>query len=283
MKKAIVAVGLVAIGTVGLAQVQVNLPLYEPFPSNYQEGTGLGAGASAAIWSVGNSPGTGGPYFTNIDLTYPGLNDDGGMSVFFTGIPSSNRDRGVYFGASGIAFSNIATFYFSYLLRVDAAPTTNPRVISAYRDSSGTGGGFTPSGLVLLNTNLTVSIGKVPNTYATTSAQLELGRTYLIVGRYVYVPGANNDVFDLWINPQDVSPINGFSGMTESPTLSISTGADDTTMYQWAFICRTSGPYNGGGTILIDDVRLWIPETNTLMFGLLAAGAIGLIRIMRRK
>ncbi len=283
MKKAIVAVGLVAIGTIGLAQGQVNLPLYEPFPSDYGEGTRLGAGNSATIWSVGNSTGTGSPYFTNIDLTYPGLNDEGGMSVFFTGIPTSNRDRGVYFGTEGIAFSNVATFYFSYLLRVDTPPSDNPRMISAYRDSSGTSGGFTPSGLVLLNPNLTVSIGKVPDTYATTSAQLELGQTYLIVGRYVYVPGDANDAFDLWVNPQDVSPINGFSGMTESPTLSISTGADDSAMYIWALTCRMSGTYNGGGTILIDDVRLWIPETNTLMFGLLAVGAIGMLRVMRRK
>src|SRR5206468_7454290 len=75
-------------------QAQVNLPFYDPFPDAYGDGTSLGAGATASVWTLGNSVGSNG--LTNRSSaarSYPGLATASGVGVAIPPGGSSARNK----------------------------------------------------------------------------------------------------------------------------------------------------------------------------------------------
>ena len=263
----------------------VPLPFADGF--DYPEGERLGTtGSSGDTWSVGNSTGTGSATISSsAALTYPGLPSLGGLGVLSSGVPGSNRDRGVLIGADTNNLANwadLGSLYVSYLLRVDNGPSGTPRLLSAYRDSISTGGGFTPSGGLFVGTDLKVGIAKQANTDIAWSADpINTGETYLLVWRYKYVDGTDNDELALWINP----PAGSFGASEDAvpaPTVVTTTGPDDTGIFAFHFTLRSTGQsqYNGGGDYALDDLRIgntWasvvVPEPTAAVligFGFLA-------------
>ena len=235
----------------------VPLPYADGF--DYPEGERLGGTASGANWTVGNSTGTGSPVITNTAaLTYPGLPSLGGLGLLSSGVPSSNRDRGVVIAPDASSITNwadLGTLYVSYLLRVSSGPSGNPRLLSAYRDSGG-GGGFTPSGGLFVGTDLRLGIAKQADTdIAWTTDSLTPGQVYLLVWRYKPQPGANDDELALWVNPP-ASSFGAPESAVPTPTVATTTGPDDTGISSFHFTLRTSGAYNGGGEYAIDEFRI---------------------------
>jgi len=285
-----IVVGLALAGFAYYANAQVVFPFADGF--NYPEGENLGtANSSGVIWNVGNSPGGGSPVITNsAALTYPMLQPLGGRGVLSSGVPASNRDRGVSIGNPAgalVNWSDLGVLYVSYLLRVDAGPSGNPRLISAYRDSSGTSGGFTPSGGLWINPSLQVGIGKQSSATNWTTDALSVNATNLIVLKYQYVEGSDNDIMSLWINP----PASSFGGTEPTPTLSTSSGSDDTGISIICLTLRTSASLNGGGTYAIDEFRLgktWadvtpvIPEPAAVALSMLGGFGLLLLRLRRK-
>ncbi len=275
----------------GLAQV--SLPFYDSFPATYGVGTNLGAGASASIWTYGNSTGTASPFFTNIDLSYPMLLDQSDLSVRVgPNATTSNRDRGVALNLQpGVNFNG--PLYFSYLLRVDALPTTFTNVISFFRNSSGTGGSITPSVGVYLQPNGRIMISKqsLGNPVAS-AASVTLGDTYLIVGRYTVVTGSDNDPFDLWINPSPAT-LGVPEGSVPAPDLSAIAGADNSWLYGFYLTTKASTTaWASQATFLVDDVRLgttWadvtplIPEPATTLLAVVSGFGLLWLRLRRKQ
>ncbi|MEJ5238671.1 PEP-CTERM sorting domain-containing protein [Limisphaera sp. VF-2] len=268
----------------------VPLPYADGF--NYAEGERLGGTTSGVNWTAGNSTGTGSATIASgASLTYPGLPSLGGLGVLSTGVPSSNRDRGVVIAPdinSLANWSDLGALYVSYLLRVDEGPTGNPRLLSAYRDSTGGGGGFTPSGGLFVGTDLKLGVAKVANNdIAWTADPLTSGQVYLVVWRYRYVDGADNDELALWVNP----PAGSFGAAESSvpaPTVVTTTGADDVGINSFHFTVRSTGQaqYNGGGTYALDELRVgttWasvvVPEPSAA--ALLGLGGLALWRLRR--
>lgn len=261
----------------------VPLPFADGF--NYPEGERLGTtGSSGDTWSVGNSTGSGSATISSsAALTYPGLPSLGGLGVLSSGVPSSNRDRGVLIAPDTSSLANwtdLGSLYVSYLLRVDNGPSGTPRLLSAYRDSTGTGGGFTPSGGIFVGTDLKLGIAKQADSdIAWTSDPLNPAETYLLVWRYKYVDGSGNDELALWVNPPATS-FGASEDAVPTPTVVTTTGPDDTGIFAFHFTVRSSTQYNGGGDYALDDLRIgttWasvvVPEPTTAVligFGFLA-------------
>ena len=266
----------------------VPLPYADGF--DYSDGERLGGTTSGVNWTAGNSTGTGSALVTNTAaLNYPGLPPLDGLGVLSSGIPTSNRDRGLVIAPDANSLTNwadLGTLYVSYLLKVNSGPSGNPRLLSAYRDSTGGGGGFTPSGGLFVGTDLKLGIAKQANTdIAWTADPLTAGQVYLLVWRYTHQPGTNDDELALWVNP----PASSFGAPESSvptPTVATTTGPDDTGINSFHFTLRTSGAYNGGGEYAIDELRIgttWasvvVPEPATPV--LIALGLLALWQFRR--
>lgn len=284
--------GALAAALLACVQVVRAVPLPYADGFDYPEGERLGGTASGVNWTAGNSTGTGSATISSgASLTYAGLPSLGGLGVLSTGIPSSNRDRGIAIAtdlASLANWSDLGSLYVSYLLRIDEGPTGNPRLLSAYRDSTGGGGGFTPSGGLFVGTDLKLGVAKVANNdIAWTPDSLTSGQVYLVVWRYRYVDGADNDELALWVNP----PAGSFGAPESSvpaPTVVTTTGTDDVGINSFHFTVRSTGQpqYNGGGTYALDELRVgttWasvvVPEPSAA--ALLGLGLLGLWQLRR--
>lgn len=121
------------------------------------------------------------------------------------------------------------TNYFSFLYRfnvgTDVTNSSNGQVIIRLnKANSGTG---TPQYWDLYARNVAgqiqIGITKAPDAvinYATTN--ISVGQTFFVVVRQHMIPGAQNDIYDLWINPPASS---FFTNEANLPTPSASTGA----------------------------------------------------------
>jgi hypothetical protein len=288
--KQVLVLGATLLSTGVIAQV--SLPFYDSFPTTYGVGNRLGDAPSSTLWSYGNSPGSYSPYFTNIDLSYPMLVDQVDLGVqVITNASGSNRDRGVALNYQpGVNFSG--PLYFSYLLRVDQGAANRTNVISFTRNSSGTGGSITPGVAVFLEPNGQVSISKYDLANAVeTGVSLSLEQTYLIVGRYTVVSGSDNDPFDIWINPSPAT-LGVPEASVPTPTLSITTGPDQTWLYGFYFTSKAgTTAWQGGAQFVVDDLRLgttWadvtpvVPEPTTVLLSMLGGFGLLLLRLRRK-
>ncbi|MCX8091938.1 MAG: hypothetical protein N3I86_13565, partial [Verrucomicrobiae bacterium] len=82
-----------SIGWGRVATAQVSLPFHEPFPLTYTNGALLGsATGGGAIWTGGNSVGTGSAIIANVAaLSYSGLATGGGTGLLQPG-PGTARN-----------------------------------------------------------------------------------------------------------------------------------------------------------------------------------------------
>ncbi|MDW7979488.1 MAG: hypothetical protein RMH97_02855 [Verrucomicrobiales bacterium] len=231
-------------------QAQVPLPIYEPFPLSYTNSPSestpvpaggpvypalrLGAGPSATLWSLGNSPGGGSAVIVGgpAALSYPGLyaGDQPSLGLFIrTNDTTANRTRGILFPAV-----SEGSLYVSFLLNVVQWPSTNGTVspynrllvkLDALNTPSNSTGTENMAG-VWITTNRTVGISKRSNSLigAETTSTLPDG-THLIVLRYKFNPGDGDDEVALWLDPPQASLGVAEENVPE-PTLTITGGTD---------------------------------------------------------
>lgn len=224
------------------------LPFYESFPNSYAEGERLGSGVSSLIWDTGNSSGTGSPTNTAAaKLTFPGLitsNDSRG--ILLPGTPGSNRDRGITLNPVVTIDATNPTLYVSFLLNVQASPTSARRV-AYFRNS--TSAGNPSAGIFLSSANelQVVKSGITPDT--ATTAPLGAG-TQLVVMRYKWVSAVSgDDEVALWLNP---GSLGVGEGAVPGATITSTNNTDVGTLNAFFISHRT----DASGTLWLDEVRV---------------------------
>lgn len=232
------------------AQIQT-LPFYEPF-GEYSENEYFGAvGSSGDVWTLG---GTATPssakITTNAALSFFGLQGDTNAAP--KGVKSSaisNKNRGVVFTAQ-----TNGSVYASFLLQMLTNPTA-PRIITCLSSASSSAG-IPPVNLgvyvdawghlILTKNNNPQS--DPPYDAPMTSPLIE-SNTYLVVIRYTFNPGTDDDEVALWLNPTHLG--DGYNVST--PDITYSNGTDATVIQSLAYMCPTASPI---ATFNWDEVRI---------------------------
>ncbi len=256
------AVGLVLTGCVLSASAQLALPIHESFPLSYTNNEAgastettyfpqggpnyssvrIGTGNSLNNWSVGGGQGNGSPLIVGpAGLTYAGLGDPNapvtaGLYVR-TNNTTGNRQRGMVFGSQ-----SSGTVYASYLLQSETLPLDRRLITFLASVNSGTPTGG-PLGvwieadgkLSLTKSANSLNAGGIqPTPLATTASGLTAG-THLVVVRYTFNPGADDDEVALWLNPAN-NTFGATEGNVPTATLSGTTGTDATEVQSfWVF------------------------------------------------
>ncbi|WKW47069.1 T9SS type A sorting domain-containing protein [Myroides sp. JBRI-B21084] len=201
MKKIYTLITLVAATLV--ANAQATLPVYEPYnytaPGALQTQTGytaMNSGDDVAI-VAGN-------------LTYTNLPASTGNKVNFAGSGIDTK--------YDITLTNSNTIYYSFLVKVNnisAATDANGGYFGGFGDSTTAFGATVWTKRVDDNTFKFGSEVRTATAAGTTwtTSDYNVGETYLVVGSYTFVAGADNDVAKLWINPT--------LGTTTEPTATI--------------------------------------------------------------
>lgn len=245
---------------VGNAAAQANLPAYVPFATSvYGNNTRL---RGSGIFNAGNSIGSGNQWSNvwSAGLSYPGLvTSNGSGGVVFSGTPSTSfRDAGFALTNPPVAFGpDTNALYASFLLKVAAQGTTTNMLAmlanNIYYE------GFAAAGVLLDQNNQLRLCKSMAGTGATNitsplSTPLAVGSTNLIVFRYKYVAGADNDEVALWLNP---SPY--FLGLSTEPTPDLTTpNGPDQTVVQSFMLGRhhSTSPTPSSGTTIVDEIRV---------------------------
>jgi hypothetical protein len=244
------------------ASAQLALPIHEPFPLSYTNNEGgasvettyfpqggpnypsvrIGTGNSINNWSVGGGQGNGSPLIVGpAGLTYTGLGDpnapiSAGLYVR-TNNTTGNRQRGMVF-----ASQTSGTVYASYLLQSETLPPDRRLItfLASVNSGTPTGGPLgvwieTDGKLSLTKTANSANAGGIqPTPLATTGSGLASG-THLVVVRYTFNPGSDDDEVALWLNPAaEVFGVN--EANVPAPTLSGTTGTDASEVQSfWVF------------------------------------------------
>ena len=216
------------------ANAQLSLPLYERFA--YTNNEPLGANASSATnWGWGNSAsGSSAHPNTNASLFYSGLPID------TTPIPNgitpggllANTGTGKVRGANFLNPVTNVTIYSSFLLNVRSlAVSSSDRLMfslgSAITGSTADGSAavwLDPSGRLKISKNSTAAAA------ASTTYQLVISNTYLVVFRYQVNTGSPDQV-DLWLNP---GPL-GVNNNIPTPDLTTTNNANARTFNSMTF------------------------------------------------
>lgn len=189
----------------------------EEYPTTYGDGTALGTGQATGgyntKWAFGNSTGGGNPVCTSGGaLTYASLAPvSGSPSYGFRCATSTSRDAAAEY-ADQLGDGN--SVYCSFLIQVTAA-TPVARTLVGLRNSTGSGNlalavGITASRQLTLLKNSAVQ--------ATHSTTLNQNQTYLVVVRYTFHTGSNNDEATLWLNPVTGQSSESGAGVTPVTT-----------------------------------------------------------------
>jgi autotransporter-associated beta strand protein len=247
------------------AQAVVTLPFYEPFPTTYNEGEQLGAGAfvSGTIWTNGNSVSSSSAIIrTFAGMSYPGLQTTAGSRGLASG-SGTGKNRGVAFSA----LTNNAV-YASFLFNLtNNSPadrlfaclssdlSTTPNVnAGVYMDSS-----------ARLRIAKNAAIAAITLPTSPTTYALVPDNTYLVVLRYTFnAAGTSNDVVDLWLDPTSL----GNNNVIPAPTLSVTNGTD-VTSFQSFYYLRSSAGLNAAVPFWMDEIRVstnWADVTPTNCF-----------------
>jgi hypothetical protein len=285
-------IGIIASALLGLvawmastASAQIPLPVYEPVPAYYTNGTAdetvavpaggstfparrLANGVTTAVWplAVGGGLGNGNVVAVGgaAGLSYPGLYQDpstNSIGLYVrTNLTTANRTRGIRF-----ATVNAGSIYASFLLNVQQSPANN-RLFAKFETAiSGTGsggGGGAMSGVWLTPTN-TLGISKsttaAPDGTATTP-ELSAG-THLVVTRYTWNGGTDDDEVALWLDP---GSLNAPEANVPAPTLAITAGTDVPSISTFYIHHPQSGQVPAG--FFMDEIRIattWADVTST--------------------
>jgi len=271
------------------AQAQLPLPVYEPVPASYTNDTSannenitvlaadptlytakrLGGGVTTTVWplAVGGGLGNGNVVAvgSGAKLTYPGLYQDpaANIGIFVRTNPTTaNRTRGIRFTTT-----SSGSIYASFLMNVQNSPTNN-RLFGKFETAiSGTGsggGGGAMAGIWLTSTN-TLGISKsttaAPDGTAVTPA-LTAG-THLVVAKYTWNGGTDDDEVALWLDPTFAS-FNVPEANIPSPTLTITSGTDVPSISSFYIHHPQSGSVPAG--FFMDEIRIattWADVTST--------------------
>lgn len=281
--------GIVAIGVAVLAaynaQAQVPLPIYEPFPASYTNTTDdstqvpaggatfparrLGNGDTTPIWSIGGAQGGGSALVVGgaAGLSYPGLFATPNTIGLFirTNNTTATRSRAILFPTN-----NTGTVYGSMLINVQQTPSlTDPnnatgagRLFAKFDAASAGTGGTAMAGVWLTDSN-TLAISKSSNAAwgAGSDAPLSAG-THLIVLRYTFNAGVDDDTVDLWIDPSSAS-FNVPELNVPAPNLTLTTGVDAPSLSSF-FIYHIGNEVVA--SMFLDEIRLantWADVTST--------------------
>jgi autotransporter-associated beta strand protein len=236
-KKIIGACGLLLL--IQSAQAQFSFPVYEPFayPETNQLGT---AGASGINWSSGSSISSSCPIVTtNASLSFPGLPLD--PNVPPRGLSTKIGSTSAKYEHAPFTAQTNGTVYCSFLLNIPSVTNSANTVILTLSSStsSSTAGGVSvwlnPAGQLQLAKNISVQSTSLPGNYtsaATNTVALASGSTYLVVMGYTFnTNSSSDDEVDLWLNPTSM----GNNGSIPTPTLSMTNGADATSLVSLFF------------------------------------------------
>lgn len=286
IRHSIFAVGLVALFAQA-AQAQIPLPVYEPVPAYYTNDTSassenvpvltggslfpahrLGHGDTTAVWplAVGGGLGNGNVVAVGgaAGLSYPGLYQDpstNSIGLYVrTNATTANRTRGIRFTTT-----SAGSIYASFLINLQQSPANNRLFAKFETATSGTGsggGGGAMAGLWLTSTN-TLGISKsttaAPDGTATTP-ELTTG-THLVVARYTWNGGTDDDEVALWLDP---GSLNAPEANVPAPTLTITTGTDVPSISTFYIHHPQSGTVPAG--FFMDEIRIattWADVTST--------------------
>jgi len=221
------------------------------FTDHFDYSTGnLGTVGSAAGWNNSNSGVT--VTTGSLDGTGLGLEASSGNKVTTTTASSSGTYNQF---SSGIPTGVV---YFSSLLRVNstAGLSSGGQVITGLIRAGSQSSYYIDIVLKLNGSNVEVGLAKYRQVTNWYGAPLSVGNTCLIVGKYEFVSGSNNDRVSLWVNPAalggsepgaDVSFTNGGDGNT-------STGIGRYFIY-------------GGAAVDVDEVRIGSTWAEATTFG----------------
>ena len=224
----------------------VTLPFYDGFAYTATNGGRLGApGNGDAVWTIGNSVGTGTPTNSILaSLSYTGLPASTGIGLML--YPAgANKERGVdtaSFPMTGIG----ETLYASFLINVQSFGTNNSPI--AYFDDNGSASASIQGLAIQSDGKLSLyrnAVNTAPG--GTTTNLLSLNTTYLIAFRYKSVTNTGNDELALWINPALGQP-----GET-APNLTVNTGGSDRAALRGFFLKQDASVT---ATMSFDELRL---------------------------
>ena len=264
------------------ASAQTPLPIYEPFPAAYTNGTSdetvqvpaggpsyparrLRNSPTTALWSIGGAAGGGSPVVVGgaAALSYAGLYQEPGSIGLFIRTNNTTATR-----SAGILYPTITagSMYASMLINVQSPPSESdavgPNRLFAKLDSATSGNGGNPMAGVWLSSSNTLALSKSSNTTpsADTATPLAPG-THLVVMRYTW-NDLDSDEVALWVDP----PASSFSVPEASvplPTLTTTTGADVASLSSFYV-------YHIGtevvASLFLDEIRLatsWADVTST--------------------
>jgi hypothetical protein len=234
------------------AQAASTVPFYEAFPTNYGNGTLLGAGATATAWDIGNTGTSGGSVVTNVAaLSYSGLVTSNSYGLLISGTPGSTRNKGATFTSQTLGANN-PSVYASFLLDVLAAPapTANRLFAGLCTNSSGTSGSGVMGVWVNSSTNLLISKNSSSTPATTNTAPLSPG-THLVVLRYKWNAAAGDDEVALWVDP---GALGVGEGSVPNPTITATNGSDVSFIQSvWIFHPTTASLAT---TLRIDEFRV---------------------------
>jgi hypothetical protein len=299
MKKTLktACLGAILAGSFASASAQIALPWHEPFPLTYTNAENgasaettyfpqggpnypavrIGTGNTLTIWSQGGGQGNGSPLVVGpAGLSYTGLGDPNAPVTaglyMRTNATSGGRSRGAVFQSQ-----NSGTFYASFLISLETAPTLDRRLFVILTDgitAQPTGG---PLG-VWIETDGRISISKSVNSPNTPTAQPAMvatsanplgAGTHLIVVRYTFNPGADDDEVAMWIDPTG-GQLGVPEGNVPTPTLSGITGTDGTALAAfYEFHPSTEIPFG----LILDEIRVGLSWAAVTPAGAVCNGA----------
>jgi len=263
------------------ASAQLPLPIYEPIPASYTNGAAdetisvpatnapatlpgrrIGNGTTTTVWSFGGTPGGGSCLAIGGEntLSYPGLfQTPGSIGLFIrTNGTTANRSRAMLFPAV-----NSGTLYASFLMNIQTSPTNNRLFTTLDTVTTGTGGNSI-AGVWLTSTNtlgISKSTAAAPDGTATTTP-LGAG-THLVVLRYTWNAGTDDDEVALWVDPPGGS-LNAPEGSVPGANLSVITGTDIASLSSFHIRHPQGGQVPAG--IYLDEFRVattWANVTST--------------------
>lgn len=253
-----------------------------PAPENIRVGSGSLTMPAQMPAGVGNSATV---FGTTVSVNNT-LTNGKAIRLPFGGAPATgiNVDSGntVYFSfamrADAFTFTNTTTGGFFLALNNSSAPTTSNPTAAAAR--------------VQVRQDPTdtskYDIGVFRNVSATAAATSwsgpqTVGDTLFIVASYEAVPGAQNDIARLWINPNPGTFADpSFSPITTPPTIIDNTTGNGTDIGIFSVLLRQSPTPD----ITVDELRVgttWADVTPTPEPASLAVVGIGLAGLMSRR
>ena len=241
---------LTMLSTITWGQV-VTFPYYNSF--NYSAGTTLGVTPNWSSLNTGDSV-----FVTAGNLTYSGFSASSGNKIAFDGAGSDPV----------VTFPTLTTgkIYASFLLRISSlgSMTTAGGYIATFYQSptSITGGTLLYLRKDADGTSYDIGVASRVGTTVNWGTARTVGSTYLIVMDYEVVSGSQNDISNLWINP-DASTFGAITPpaatlSTTNTTLADLTGMARLTLRQDA---STTTPF-----VEIDEFRLDTTWTNVTPF-----------------